>query len=178
MAFTTNIKTWIQITLSYRPVIKDFHTPSPIPHTKRYKSCNCTYSAEIFRDSFTPVPIHTLSLPASSRTSFNNCFPTSLPAYSSQNLSIEWHFVDIGNIIITDTNECVAFPVHGTDHRDKCSFTLNNLKKQRIYIRILLDVTLPFESVGCVATAYILIHLFIKFILDKRSRKIGERQLV
>jgi hypothetical protein len=135
MAFTTNIKTWYQITLSYRPIIKDFHTPSPIPHTKRHKSCNCTYSTEIFRDSFTPVPIHTLSLPARSRTSFINCFPSSLPAYSSQNLSIEWNLVDVGNItfvITTDTNECAALAVHGMDRRDKCSFTLNNHRNNTI----------------------------------------------
>jgi len=30
---------------------------------KLHKSCNCTCSAEIIRDSFTPVKIHTLSLP-------------------------------------------------------------------------------------------------------------------
>ena len=34
----------------------------------------------------------------------------------------------------------------------------------RIYIRIFLVVTLPFESVGCVANPYILIHLFMKLI--------------
>jgi hypothetical protein len=44
----------------------------------------------------------------------------------------------------------------------------------RIYIRPLLVVTLPFQSVGCVTKAFILIHLFMELILDIRSRKIGE----
>jgi hypothetical protein len=47
-----------------------------------------------------------------------------------------------------------------------------------IHIHILLVVTLPFESVSCVAKAYILILLLMKLILDIISRKIGERQLV
>ena len=181
MVFNTNIKTWYQITLSYRPIIEDFHSPSPIAHIKRHKSCNCTYSAEIFRDSFTPVAIHTLSLPARSRTSFINCFPSSLPAYGSQNLYIEWNLVDVGNItlvIITDPNECAAFAVHARTTETYVVFCLKITETIRIYIRILLVVTLPFESVGCVAIAYILIHLFMKLILDIRSRKIGERQLV
>ena len=129
MAFTTNIKTWYQITLSYRSIIKDFHTLSPIPHIKRHKICNTMYSAEIFTDSFTPLPIQTLSLPTRSRMTFINCLPSSLPAYRSQNLSIKWNLVNAGNftfVIITDTNDCTTYAVHGMNHGDKCSFMLKN----------------------------------------------------
>jgi len=137
MAFTKNIKTWYQITLSYRPIIKDFHTPSPIPYIKRHKSCNCTYSAEIFRYSFTPIPTHTLSLPARCRTSLINCFLSSLPAYSSQNLSTAWNLVDVGNItlvIITDTNDCAAFAVHSMDQAQMQFYAQSQKQYEFIYV--------------------------------------------
>ena len=89
---------------------KGFPHTVPIPYIKRHKRYNCTWSAEIFRDSFTLVTTQMLSLSTRCHTSFINCFPSSLPAYSLQNLLIEWNLEDVGDItvIITDTNECAT----------------------------------------------------------------------